>query len=67
MASIRIISTVENIVAMARFPVRGKDVKDGKIEGGVKWGIHKFILRTLLDLGWVQALQGLYGAKHDVW
>jgi len=30
----------------------GKDAKDGKIEGGVRWGVHKFIIRTLLDLGY---------------
>src|SRR6266852_3517621 len=36
---------------MARFPLRARDSKNGRLVGGIKWGPHKFILRTLMDLG----------------
>ncbi|KAF8317753.1 S-adenosyl-L-methionine-dependent methyltransferase [Cantharellus anzutake] len=43
---------IENVINMARFPLQGKDAKNGKIEGGISWGVHKFVIRTLLDLGY---------------
>lgn len=36
---------------MARFPLKARDAENGALIGGISWGTHKFILRTLMDLG----------------
>lgn len=42
---------VENVVAMAAFPLQARDGENGTLKDGINWGTHKFILRTLMDLG----------------
>lgn len=38
-------------MAMSRFRLKARDMNVGVVEGGVEWGNHKFIVRTLIDLG----------------
>lgn len=48
---ILMLDPVENVVEMARFPLKAWD-ENGILKGGIEFGTHKFIVRTLLDLGY---------------
>ncbi|KAF8319677.1 S-adenosyl-L-methionine-dependent methyltransferase [Clavulina sp. PMI_390] len=43
---------VENVLNMARFPLKARDGANGALVGGIKWGTHKWIMRMFLDLGY---------------
>lgn len=41
---------LENVPSTATHPLCGREA-DGEVTGGIEWGMHKFIMRTSLDLG----------------
>lgn len=41
---------------MARFHLKAVDGENGALIGGIEWGPHKYIIRTLMDLGYVSSV-----------